>query len=216
MTYLFQTRIPYYTNVPEDVITNTFHMDFGPLVAPGTSDFAAAWSRIRGFYNGCFTSTTVAGCSPWLNQAAASVKVYNLDDPLPRVPVYQNTTATTMTAASASYMPPEAALVVSYQADPVSGVPQARRRGRIYLGGLGLVATAGSSSSFPVPTSTFLTSVTNSTTTFLNGLATDSWLWVVYSRVLNSAALVTNGWVDNAFDTQRRRGQVASARSLWT
>jgi hypothetical protein len=39
--------------------------------------------------------------------------------------------------------------------------------------------------------------------------------WAVYSRRDNAGYLVSNGWVDDAFDIQRRRGVSALVRSLW-
>ena len=39
--------------------------------------------------------------------------------------------------------------------------------------------------------------------------------WVQLSRVAANTHVVTNGWVDNAFDTQRRRGEEADQRLLF-
>jgi hypothetical protein len=39
--------------------------------------------------------------------------------------------------------------------------------------------------------------------------------WVVVSQVGIEANVVTAGWCDNAFDTQRRRGNDPSARDTW-
>jgi hypothetical protein len=38
--------------------------------------------------------------------------------------------------------------------------------------------------------------------------------WVVYSPKLDAFAEVDNLWVDNAFDTQRRRGERPTARTV--
>jgi hypothetical protein len=37
----------------------------------------------------------------------------------------------------------------------------------------------------------------------------------VWSQVDQFAVEVDNGWIDNAFDTQRRRGQQVSTKTLW-
>jgi len=42
------------------------------------------------------------------------------------------------------------------------------------------------------------------------------WDWVVYSPTNGNTVNVDNGWVDNAFDTQRRRGLAVTARTNWT
>jgi hypothetical protein len=38
--------------------------------------------------------------------------------------------------------------------------------------------------------------------------------WVVYSRKLNAFAAVHDMWVDDAFDTQRRRGEAPTTRTV--
>jgi hypothetical protein len=44
---------------------------------------------------------------------------------------------------------------------------------------------------------------------------TNASLWGVHSRKNNNINAVTNGWIDNEFDTQRRRRILATARTLW-
>jgi hypothetical protein len=39
--------------------------------------------------------------------------------------------------------------------------------------------------------------------------------WVVWSEADQDAGSVFDGWIDNAFDTQRRRGVQASSRTTW-
>jgi hypothetical protein len=39
--------------------------------------------------------------------------------------------------------------------------------------------------------------------------------WVAYSGKLGTGTVVTNGWCDNSFDTQRRRGQDPTVRDTW-
>jgi hypothetical protein len=39
--------------------------------------------------------------------------------------------------------------------------------------------------------------------------------WVVRSDTTGATAPVTDGWVDNAFDTQRRRGNRATQRNVF-
>jgi len=50
--------------------------------------------------------------------------------------------------------------------------------------------------------------------TYLKGAsdAAADWTWVVYSTVDNAMYPVDNGWVDNSWDTQRRRGVKPTAR----
>jgi hypothetical protein len=49
--------------------------------------------------------------------------------------------------------------------------------------------------------------------------ATPSCVWVVNSTIgdpLENTVLITNGWCDNEFDTQRRRGRDATSRTTFT
>jgi hypothetical protein len=112
------------------------------------------------------------------------------------------------------------ALCLSYKADYVGGFPQARQRGRIYLGGFATLLAAGSASSFPAVSSTSRTAIATAATALKTGLFADGWVWVVLSPTnvaLNAqnTFTVTGGWIDNAADTQRRRGQKATARTSW-
>lgn len=42
-----------------------------------------------------------------------------------------------------------------------------------------------------------------------------SWTWVQYSTKLGVATAVSQGFVDNEWDTQRRRGKRSTARTNW-
>ena len=39
--------------------------------------------------------------------------------------------------------------------------------------------------------------------------------WVLWSRANNAMFNVVGGWVDNAFDTIRKRGNAPTARTTW-
>lgn len=41
------------------------------------------------------------------------------------------------------------------------------------------------------------------------------WQWRIWSPTNNNSVLIDNGWVDNAWDTQRRRGVEATARTIF-
>lgn len=137
------------------------------------------------------------------------IEFYKLSDPTPRVPVYThgwNFSGATGTSS----MPQEVAICLSFQAAKVSGLPQARRRGRIYFGPLaGVAETSGR------PTSTLINNVAAFGQALLSESNISDWTWVVYSGVNNSAADVQSGWVDNSFDTQRRRGVEWTARTTF-
>jgi len=45
--------------------------------------------------------------------------------------------------------------------------------------------------------------------------AAATWAWLTYSTVAPGYTQVVNGWVDNEWDTQRRRGRAATSRTTF-
>lgn len=216
MTFQVQITTKYFTAIPEDVIQNIWHFTF-PVGSPNSTDWTNLRNRLQTFYNAAHSPTATGQWVPWVNLSIGTFKGYDLADPKPRAPKSSLTfglTAGTNQVSSAS-TPPEVAICLSYQADLTSGVPQARRRGRIFLGGWATPTQAGSISSFPNITGALQSQIATAANALRTGVATDNWLWVVHSGTSAGDSIVTNGWVDNAPDTQRRRGQAASSRILW-
>lgn len=213
--YRFQFALPYFTNMPSDVVTNDWHMSW-PLGSPADGDFENARDRLVTFYDEVYAIG--AGddlMAPWMLPAAATLKVYNIQDPIPRAPVYLSAAPLADSRAASAVTALETAICLSFQGDPLSGVPQARRRGRVFLGGFAGVVAAGDDNQFPVVDPIIVTGIADAASTLAGGLTTDGWVWVVYSRVNLSGAPVTNGWVDNALDTQRRREVGATSRVVF-
>lgn len=217
MTYVVQYTIPYFTGVPTDAITNTWHFDYdnGGIKA-GPAQCQALVGVIKGFYQNIFAGSP-GTMALWTDPLKASAKVYDLDDPMPRVAIWEGPSPTTVIKdASSSHQSPETAICASYRAEFPSGVDKATRRGRIYLGGIGGGCyTLGGASAFPLVIQNFREDVGTFLQTMIGSAAAIDWVWVVYSRKMDSSSPVVAGWVDNAFDTQRRRGQAATARSSW-
>jgi hypothetical protein len=115
-------------------------------------------------------------------------------------------------------MPLEVSACLSYHGS-AEGVPAARQRGRVYIGPLQTqVLTVSSGVPEPIMLGELIdTLVTKGQNLAGNGaLADDGWHWAVYSRVNELAYNITGGWVDNEFDTQRRRQADPTQRVLWT
>lgn len=208
-------RLPYFTSIPEDVVTNTFH--FATVATPTTDQITAMLTGVSQFYTDVAPTDTVG---EWmagvLSRAtgACQVELYNLDDPEPRLPI-GSTTFTLPAAVGSVTVPLETSLCLSYRAAYTSGEPNARRRGRAYIGPLSSSAiTSGSGSLFPSPNTSCMSTFLQSAADHLYAVpATESVNWVVYSASDNVARVVVQAWVDNAFDTQRRRGNSPSART---
>lgn len=189
------------SGVPEDASVNVFH--YG-IVTPGSegATVLAAWQTfMRAIYT-IFPSTVAT--------TGHSLRLYDLADPQPRAPYY--TGAWSFSAAlTGSPLPSEVAICTSFQGARVSGQSQARRRGRMYLGPLdtGVMSAAGRFD--PTQQATIATAMK----TLVDSLESSSITFGVYSPTDNALVTVENGWVDNAFDVQRRRGIVSTVRSLW-
>ena len=98
-----------------------------------------------------------------------------------------------------------------------------RRRGRIYLGPLAAVAADSSTGR---PNTSFVTAIKNAAAAYLASVTTDgTFTWVVHSHTTGASpgtydetgnsVTVNQGWVDNAWDTQRRRGMAPTTRSAF-
>lgn len=146
-----------------------------------------------------------------VEQNGHEFKWYNMADVEPRAPVRETIWDLTSNP-SGTPLPPECAITVSFQGVKVSGLPQARRRGRIFLGPLDIttVETDGR------VVGTAVSSIRNAAQTFLiaSDTATD-WRWQVFSPTDDGFVDIDNGWVDNEFDTIRSRGRVATVRTTF-
>lgn len=211
--FKMQVTIPYFSGTAEDVITNDWAMQFSTL-SPSGSDWIALRGALITFYNTMYGSSGYH-MAPWLRPALTSWKGYDLNDPVPRAPRHSSVSAISGTVDATSTVTPETAICLSFQGDLLSGAPQSRRRGRVFLGGLGSPFVAGSASAFPLIDGTKTGAVTGAAGTLKTSLAALGWTWSVYSRVDDASVTVTNGWIDNAADTQRRRGQKATLRATF-
>lgn len=214
--YLHQMAFAATSGMPEDTMVNTFHS-----VNPDNVS-AIGWSAaIEDFYTGTHAPSTgplSKYMSPFLT-GAYTLKVFNLGDPIPRIPI-TTITGTVIVDATPSDLPEEIAVCLSYKAAPVVGVPLASTRGRIYFGPLALDAIEGADvgdTTWPTPArpNTLLIGRLRDSAKNLLTLSDVDDYWAVYSPTRNEAYRVTNGFVDNAFDIQRRRGVGATSRTLW-
>jgi hypothetical protein len=138
-------------------------------------------------------------------------KAYDMANPEPRVPVRTGTF--NVPEGNTLTLPTEVAMVLSFQAAKISGVPQARRRGRIYVPFIRGSLIGNDSRPLPGAITTLVTAGDNLLTA---SDAAATWKWVVYSPTTGADVVVSDGWVDNEYDTQRRRGRKATTRTTFT
>lgn len=162
------------------------------------SGFVVALTTFYGSIDGQYSSA--------VDPAASWYRAYDLADPEPRAPVLEENF--TLGTTGTDRLPAECAIVLSFEAPQSSGQPQARRRGRVYLGPLsngvcdpatGLIRT------------TSMDEVRDAAQILLDtSQAATTWSWQVYSRRNEASIEVMHAWIDNAFDIQRRRGVSAT------
>lgn len=217
-----QVTIPMVSNIPADAVVNTFYFDQddnGILPDPSES-YSSVMSKLTTFYqaiDGVVYPATVG--------STATVRIYDMRDPEPRV--VRHTATIALTPSAGGSYPGEVAICLSFAATPTSGTPAARLRGRVYLGPVTTTAGATEANHVMVASAT-RTAIANAasalaTPTDPGGDPVSSLSWAIYSPTLDSVGSiddafndVQSGWIDNAFDTQRRRGTKATARTTWT
>lgn len=184
----------------ENAATNTWYC-LADL--PGNVD--TFLTDLQSFYQECDLLL-----SNLIDPANILMKVYDLADPEPRTPIQERLMTGITVAASAA--PTEVAMVMSYQAVRSAGLPQSRRRGRIFLGPLGdnVFDATGR-----VPPGTQAILVTAGADLLANSIASTDYDWAQYSPTDDLMHIVADGWVDNEWDTQRRRGRKATLRSTF-
>lgn len=136
------------------------------------------------------------------------IKMFNMDDPKPRAAIYDEILPYTGGSPGVAH-PSEVAMCLSYETTPGGGIPQARKRGRVYLGpfvnntGTGLPNR---------PDAEFRSSVVRRAQKLAASWhLIDGFTWSIYSPTLDQAFPVVRAWMDDAWDTQRRRGDAPTS-----
>lgn len=200
--------------VPADKSVNIWH-----FVTPGTVAAAAptVTTLLDTFYTDIETrmSQTLTG--------TGAIKYYDLEDAEPRAPVA--TGAIAFTPGVSAY-PGEVAICLSFQGPVVSGFNQARRRGRLYIGPL--ASSTGAVDVADVrPGSATRTDICDAAEALMTDTTLPGLIWSVFSpstagpppysgaALVDAFVTVTNGWVNDAFDTMRSRGAAPTARTVF-
>jgi len=203
--------------VPADNVVNTFAWTASSLSALQAVTTAA----IPSFYNGTHSPGT-APISDFISSAvsrasnAIEVRYYDITTHLDGSPHGSPVASEFFTLSggeAATALPSEVSLVLSYHSAYGSAVeesggtrPRARLRGRCYIGPLTFATIASDTGR---PTTAFMNTLLGAGESFM---ALGSAPWSVWSRMNAAMTTVSNLFVDNAFDTQRRRGPKASTR----
>lgn len=201
--------------MPDNLVTVTFPVDTGILsdYTVNTWSFFTAQGKTESEMDLVKAALTAfyTGFDQYLSHLLTGtpiMRAYDRSDPSPRVPWYQEAMAIVPPTAGQP-MPEEVAYCLSFSAQQVSGVNMARRRGRVFLGPF----NAGALGSDGRPAPEVRDAVRGGAGTLLaDSLSAPEWTWQVWSSADNAGREVQSGWVDNAWDTQRRRGREATSR----
>lgn len=200
-TYTVQVVLNPSSNIPRDIVTNTWC-----TVADDVTALNLFMDELVTFYG-----TARPIFSSQLPQIGHRMKAYDVSDPEPRAPVAERTWNFPVSPSGAS-LPTECGICLSFQGVRTSGVNQARRRGRVYLGPLN-VSTIDSNGR--VSGATQVTVRTAGEDLLQAAFDATTWNWAIRSPLsIGGFVPVNNGWVDNAIDIQRRRGVLSTSRVI--
>lgn len=199
----------------KDQFVNTFHLLVGSVEE---SSFPGVDAALRDFY-----SVAVGGGQPvkyYLSPnndivGGGRVKIYDLSDPIPRIPLYDASFDIGPSGGGGDPLPSEVACCLSYAGVPTSGIPVSSTRGRIYIGPLSTTASGVTPLTVGArPLLAFRTALVNAGKRLANDLADldPVTLWVVHSPTHNTNTGIVRFWADDAWDTQRRRGIAPQSR----
>lgn len=201
-----QVRLPYTTGVPGDVATNTLHF-FTPAAPSTQTEWDDIYQRVEGYYAqwGQYLASVV-------DRPNCRITLYDLADSEPRQPIFSDTFSPPV-AVGVANLPSEVAVVHSYRGVLTSGQPPARRRNRIYLGPLSILATQGAGGGFARPVQPLIDDIlTGGAVLGTDSLATGV-RWTAYSPTDATSWTIVEQHVNNEFDTQRRRGVLATQKN---
>jgi|1186.fasta_scaffold111725_2 hypothetical protein len=183
--------------VPRDDIVNSFYLD--------TETDPLTWGTDEGGLLRDAVDLWRAGTLPLSSRASwISGKAYNMSDATPRAPVAEVSWLASEQSRDVPG-PADVAVCLSYYA----GRNLPRRRGRMYLG------PWPKTHLFDRPAGQLVTGLT-ALAEGLSGLGGPNVQWVQYSPTTGDFTNVTNYWIDDEWDTQRRRGLKPSARTVGT
>jgi hypothetical protein len=190
--YKFQVSVAADSTAPRDRIVNTFHLNREAILNPGPLGGDALATDCCNMFRDAWYGPT----------REITTKIYNVGSP-PNYPVGQKTI--NMGLAPASAGPREVSLCLSYYG--ARNLP--RTRGRLYLP---IYASIHGTAFGVRPVGSVRTSALGVATGIaaLGGIDMD---WQVYSPTTGDHENVQVAYVDDEWDTQRRRGLRPTTRS---
>lgn len=218
-TYRIDAVLGYRSGIPRDVSINTYHFNV-TLTDPGeiTDALNGTVEALLDFYNTPVGAGNSVGnyISDYVDRAgdACRFEVYDATGG----PLLANQSWGIDAALEQTSLPLEVALCNSVYTNQNNGVyPLASRRGRNYIGPLNTEAINYANDLPPYPDPGFEEALRDGSERLeatVDGLGGIN--WCIWSRKLQLVTgNVSGGWIDNEFDTQRRRQVEATTRKTW-
>lgn len=220
-TCLVVTTVQRKSGIERDAVVNTWH--YQAPDAAQTANFVA-WMSIFHNFIANIKDKFGANISPLTNDLKAEFWYIPINGkgPLgaPSATVFGTWPATNL----ASPLPSEVSVCLTLEAH-TTGIPEnapggthpaARRRNRKYMGPLDISVVSPDPTTYePEVSSQFRSDLTTSyQNEMVNGMRASGWLPVCFSRTDWTTHPVERVWVDNAFDSQRRRGNDPTLKTV--
>lgn len=213
-TYRIQATRMAASTIPADAMVNTMHVNTGTPASE--SDFETIGTLVHTFFNAVNTAPIQRGIRHLLSSRSVgpsmTIKIYDEDDPLPRMPHFERVYSM-IAAANEPQFPTEVAICLSWAGLPRSGWNVQSLRNRFYIGGLrdSIITETGH---IPLVVQQ---QILMAAADLYNGLeaAGLGWGWIGYSPKKDQGWEIAGFSVDNAWDTQRRRGPDPTNRQIW-
>lgn len=209
-----QVAFQHDSGLPSDVTVNNFSIN----TLANTVLFSAPTidGLIENFYTDLNENHSLDYYLSGVLAGPVVTKYYDRSDAEPRVPKYiGGFDLSGFHPGTTAALPSQVACVLSFQGTQVSGSPQGRRRGRFFLGPLNEAALE-LDGSVPRPAPNFVEDVLSAAATFAAGITSEAMKWEVWSAADNQGITLVQAWVDNRFDTQRRRLERTTERTAIT
>lgn len=213
---MVQMRLARVGGLTEDVVVNTFHFITPTPGQVTPTEAGTVQKKVSDFYTGTWAPSTQP-VRNWLGNGIANTghetRVYDLQQPKPRAPILN---AFHTITPGTSMLPAEVAICLSYRAPLVSGTNPRRRRGRIYIGPLSQGAVSGATAGDARPDTAMTAAILNAAKgSLMEDVGVGDWAVASEPEAGGPLTLVpiTHCWVDNAFDTQKRRGGKPTSRT---
>lgn len=209
--YRCQVNLIGASGLPRDVFENIWHFS-SAATAANDADTVLITTQLASFYTGAGPSGLAIYLSSVIGEEVL-VKFYD-EDSVARPRVLLSEHSFGLTASGTDGIPEEIALCLSYY----STANQPRHRGRLYIGpfnSTALVVSGGTDEGGHGvrPATGLMTNMTTRAEAVITAGAAAGVIWCLRSGVGGVRyEPVTHGWVDNEWDSARRRRIEASSR----